>query len=164
MAIHIYTGNGKGKTTCATGLAARCAGYDNKVLFYQFLKCEPSGEQLALGKTIEFHCLKEKFGFVCNMSEAEKAEICKKTKELFEDACTKQCDMLVLDEILGAITCGFVSEQDVIDFLKKTKCEVVLTGRDASERLIEVADYVTEMKEIKHIFEKGVSARRGIEF
>ena len=164
MAIHIYTGNGKGKTTCAVGLAARCAGHGKKVCFYQFLKCEPSGECAALSELVEFHCVKEKFGFVINMTESQKKEVREKTRALFAEACNKKCDMLVLDEILGAISCEFITEQEVLEYVKNADCEVVLTGRDASDTLIEVADYVTEMKAVKHIYEKGVSARCGIEF
>ncbi len=164
MAIHIYTGDGKGKTTCAAGLAARCAGYGKKVLFYQFLKCEPSGECVTLAEAVEFHCVKEKFGFVCNMTDSEKEELKEKTRALFFAACDSECDMLVLDEILGAVACGFIEEQELLQFLKNAHCEVVLTGRDASEVLIEAADYVTEMQQVKHIYDRGISARRGIEF
>ena len=85
MAIHIYTGNGKGKTTCAVGLAARCAGHGKKVCFYQFLKCEPSGECAALSELVEFHCVKEKFGFVINMTESQKKEVREKTCEYIRE-------------------------------------------------------------------------------
>ena len=164
MAVHIYFGDGKGKTTAATGLAARCAGYGKSVAVYRFLKCDNSGECLALSEDIDFYCVDEHFGFVFDMSDGERNKIKSKTRMLFEKAKSEMRDLLVLDEILGAIEVGFVDEQEVLDFIGNADFEIVLTGRYASEKLICSADYVTEMKKIKHIYDKGIGARKGIEY
>lgn len=164
MAVHIYTGDGKGKTTCAAGLAARCAGRGKRVLFYQFLKGEPSGEVLALQDKIAFFRVAEPFGFVFEMTEAEKQDLRDKTYALWQNAVAQDCDMLVLDEIMAVLDLKWISVEAVLAFIKQTDAEIVLTGRNAPPELIEAADYVTEMREIKHIFEAGVSARCGIEY
>ena len=164
MAVHIYLGDGKGKTTASIGLAARCAGYGKDVAVYRFLKCENSGECLALSQKIDFYCVKENFGFVFNMSDEEREKIKAQTRSLFEKVKSEKRDLLVLDEILGAIEVGFIDEQEVLEFINNNDYEIVLTGRYASEKLICSADYVTEMKKIKHIYDKGVGAREGIEY
>lgn len=162
--VHVYTGDGKGKSTCAAGLAARCAGRGQKVAFFQFLKCEPSGECVSLADQISFYRLEEPFGFVFQMSDTEKETVKQNTRMLWDKACSMQCDMLVLDELFGAISVGFVLEEELLSFLDNTSAEVVITGRDAPLKVLEKADYVTEMKCIKHPYDKGVSARCGIEF
>ncbi len=164
MAIHVYTGDGKGKTTCAAGLAARCASGGKKVAFFRFLKCDTSGECESLKNCVDFYRIEGDFGFVFQMSDTEKQDLKLKTNELWQKAKETPCDMLVLDEILCAISVGFVAETDVLAFLRTARSEVVLTGRGASENIMDAADYVTEMRKIKHPFDKGESARAGIEF
>ena len=147
--IHIYCGDGKGKTTASVGLAVRCAGRGNKVVFAQFLK-------------------DGKFSF--RMTEAEKRETADALTRTF-DAATgfavrEHARLLVLDEVCAAISCGFLDEKTVVKFLetKPETLEVVLTGRGPSEALQAHADYITEMKMQRHPFEKGIAAREGIEF
>lgn len=164
MAVHIYFGDGKGKSTCAAGLAARFSGYGGKVVCYRFLKCDKSGEDFALCDKVQIKCIDEKFGFVFQMSECEKQNLKDKTQELWREAMSTDADLIVLDEILGALEVGFVCENELVEFIEKTKSEIVLTGRYASKELIQKADYVTEMKKIKHIYDSGVPARKGIEF
>lgn len=169
--IHIYYGDGKGKTTCATGLALRCAGGGGKVLFFQFLKDGSSGEIDALkavpGIEVMEGYKETKFSF--QMTELEK----KKTKEYYQSLWKKIVEkvykedyqLLVLDECLHAINLEYIDLGEVLDFLYKRPqgVEIVLTGRNPKEELIQVADYVTEMKKIKHPFDLGIGARRLIE-
>ena len=170
--IHIYCGENKGKTTASVGLSVRAAGAGKKVLFTQYLKRGDSAElkSLALIPGIKTMVCDKPYGFIWTMSEAEKAAARADFSGLFEEAAglakAEAYDLLVLDEILGAIACGMVPEEAVLDFLKNKpeNLEVVLTGRDPSDALIELADYVTEMKKIKHPFDQGVQARYGIEY
>lgn len=169
--IHIYTGEGKGKTTASLGLAVRCAGHGNKVLIVQFLKSRPTGElqSLALIPNIELMRGKETKKFTFQMNEEEKAQVLKEHLELFarvEEKCHKeQLDLLIFDEVLGAIKSGVMDEERLLDFLKHkpAELEVVLTGRNPSARLIDMADYVSEIVKRKHPFDKGIPARTGVE-
>lgn len=170
--IHIYCGDGKGKTTAAMGLAIRAAGRDKKVFITQFLKSGKSGELVSLEKlkeNIDFLLGKPVNKFVWNMKEAEKNEAklehTKRFKEIIEIINTKEYDILILDEIIATINNGFIELNDVIKFLKNKPqgLEVVMTGRDPKPELIELANYVTEMKCIKHPFEEGIPSRIGIE-
>lgn len=170
--IHIYFGDGKGKTTAAMGLCTRMAGCEKNVLISQFLKCGDSGEiqHLKSCEFVEVLVCDKKRGFFYTMSEKEKEETTKEIKDLFlkvtNKAVSGSINLLVLDEILDVINLGIISESDVISFLKTKpeNIEVVLTGRNPSEELLEVCDYVTEMKKIKHPFDKGLNARYGIEY
>lgn len=170
--IHIYCGENKGKTTASVGLSVRAAGAGKKVLFTQYLKRGDSAElkSLALIPGIKTMVCHKPYGFIWTMSAEEKAAARADFSGLFEEAAglaeAEAYDLLVLDEILGAIACEMVPEEAVLDFLKNKpeNLEVVLTGRDPSEALIELADYVTEMKKIKHPFDQGVQARYGIEY
>lgn len=170
--IHIYCGENKGKTTASVGLAVRAAGAGKKVLFTQYLKRGDSAElkSLALIPGIRTMVCDKPYGFIWTMDEEEKARARADFTGLFEEAAglaaAEDYDLLILDEILGAISCNMVPEEAVIRFLqtRPEKLEVVLTGRDPSEALIELADYVTEMKKIKHPYDQGVQARYGIEY
>ena len=166
--IHIYTGDGKGKTTAACGLALRAAGCGMNVLVVQFLKSGNSGEICAFEnfKNITVMLSKTK-GFLWEMTDAEKEETKAAHEKLFKTAIQKAADfdVVIFDEILGAISAGMIDETEVLDFLEiKPTSEIVLTGRGASEKLIELADYVSEIKCIKHPMDKGISARKGIEY
>ncbi|MGN0489011.1 MAG: cob(I)yrinic acid a,c-diamide adenosyltransferase [Ruminococcus sp.] len=170
--IHIYYGDGKGKTTAAIGLAVRAAGSRMKVLFVQFLKTEFSGERHTLSHTenisLTFCPLELKFTY--NMDQAEKAKAAVTFRKIFDDAVTKalteKYDMIVLDEIFSAIEADMISEGDAYEFIANApkNMEVVLTGHNPPKRILELADYITEMKKIRHPYDKGVQARFGIEF
>lgn len=167
--VHIYCGNGKGKTTCGMGLTIRAAGSGKKVLLHQFLKKNGSSERKIIDsiKNITvLPCLDiEKFTF--QMSEEELLDLKKKNDENLEKLIfmAKDYDMLVLDEIVYAIDKDLVSEDILLDFLanKPYGLEIVLSGRNPSERLQEKADYISEIVKRKHPFDQGISARKGIE-
>ena len=170
--IHIYCGDGKGKTTAAMGLAIRAAGREKKVFITQFLKSGKSGELVSLEKLKEYITFlpgRPVNKFVWNMNDEEKMEAKRehtaRFKEIIAIIKNEEYDLLILDEIIATINNGFIDLNEVIEFLKnKPKTlEVVMTGRDPREELIELANYVTEMKCIKHPFEEGVSSRVGIE-
>lgn len=168
--VHIYCGNGKGKTTAATGLAVRAAGFGKKVVFCQFFKNGSSCEIKSLEKLGDItilHC-KKSYGLFCNMDEREKESARKDYSELLEKAIleAENADLLVLDEAVSSCNHKIISEERILDFLSKKpkNLEVVLTGRNPSEKLLNAADYVTEMKKIKHPFDKSMPARKGIEF
>ena len=170
--IHIYCGDGKGKTTAAMGLGMRAAGRRKKVLLTQFLKSNKTGELNSIEKLSEFfHVVKgvPAKKFVWNMNEEEKLEVKKehtnRFREVTKKAIEEEYDLLILDEIIATINRDFVMLSEVIDFLKNkpTGLEVVMTGRNPKEELIELADYVSEIKAIKHPYNKGIKSRVGIE-
>ncbi len=173
--MQIYTGGGKGKTTAALGLAIRAAGRDNRVLFYQFLK-PPSlhlGERMAIEKldNIELGVLEHSWDMkksLCDeqtMSEMRQA-VGEAMKELTTAAAERKYDVMILDEIVYCYSKGLTELGDIKTLIESRDAhvEIVLTGRGADEALIELADLVTEMKAIKHYFEKGIKARKGIEY
>lgn len=170
--VHIYCGDGKGKTSAAVGLAVRAAGRGMKVLVVRFLKTENSGEVEVLRSIpgITVTPCDRTFGFVFRMTEEQKQEAALYYQSRFEAAVTEavqgQYDLLILDEILASCNYGMVQEQSVVEFLKNRPLglEVVLTGRDPSEHLLELADYVSEICMRKHPYQKGIPARKGIEF
>jgi len=174
--VQIYTGDGKGKTTAAFGLAIRAAGQGNKVLIYQFLK-PPSldiGERLALqGGAMKIRV--ESLDLPWDMSESleneasfaqTRAAIKIVLERIAEMGKKKLYDLLILDEIIFCFSKGLAAMEDIKNIIDKKDetVEIVLTGRGASKELIVLADLVTEMKKIKHPFDKGIKARRGIEF
>ena len=168
--IHIYCGNGKGKTTAATGLAVRAAGFGKKVVFCQFFKNGSSCEIKSLEKIENIkllHC-KISYGLFSQMNEKEKESAKKDYTELLEKAfiLANEADVLVLDEAISTCNHEIISEERLCKFLlnKPEGIEVVLTGRNPSEKLLSIADYVTEMKKIKHPYDNGINARKGIEF
>ncbi len=170
--IHIYTGDGKGKTSAAVGLAVRYAGQGGKVLFAQFLKDGSSGEIEALRKIpgiTVFPCTK-KFGFSFLMSEEEKREAiaCYTAylQEILGKAVFEGYGLLILDEAIAAYNLQFFHTQSLLDFLESRPeaLEVVLTGRNPADELVELADYVSEIQKVKHPFDAGLPARKGIEW
>ena len=174
--VHVYTGDGKGKTTAAFGLALRAAGQGHKVLIYQFLK-PPSldiGERFAL-RLGAVRLRVEALDIPWDMSQASKeqqavdamrAGIREALDMLAQTAEKRFYDVLILDEIVYCLSTGLARWQDVKNIIDKRDpaVEIVLTGRGATDELIAMADLVTEMKNIKHPFDKGVPARAGIEF
>ena len=174
--VQIYTGDGKGKTTAAFGLALRAAGQGNKVLIYQFLK-PPSldiGERFALqlgAVRIRLESLDVEWDIAKSFEDPKqvaeaKAAISQALERIAETGEKRFYDVLILDEIVFCLSKGLVKLEDIKNIIDKRDpaVEVVLTGRGATKELIELADLVTEMKNIKHPFDKGLPARRGIEF
>lgn len=168
--IQIYTGNGKGKTTAALGQAVRAAGAGFKSYILQFMKEFPYSELESLKNlsqwiTIEQIC---KDDFVYRRENPPAEEIAK-AKLALEKAKEKmhsgEYDIIILDEVCVAVYFGLLSINDVLPFLKEKpeNLELILTGRYCPEKLINQADLVTEMKEIKHYYQKGILARKGIE-
>lgn len=170
--LHIYCGNGKGKTTAATGLAVRAAGSGMQVLFARFLKNEESAELRILRQipNIEVLSAAENFGFYRFQNEAVKARMQivygNLWKELVEKARSGRYQMLVIDEFMAADRYGVFPHEDALSFLKERpkELEVILTGRDPAAELMELADYVSEIQKRRHPFDRGVAAREGIEF
>lgn len=171
--VHIYTGDGKGKTTSAIGLGIRACGNNMKVLLVQFLKSSDTSELHSLKRlepnftvTRGFSCKK----FVWNMSPTEVQQAKDEAGDIFENirqiVAEGKYDLIILDEILGVLKYEFISENDVVELIKDKPqgLELVLTGRNASERLIQAADYVSEIMAVKHPYERGIPARKGIEF
>lgn len=170
--IHIYCGDGKGKTTAAMGLGMRACGNDFKVLLTQFLKSNKTGELKSIEKLKDkFHFFEgvpvNKFSWNMNEEEKLKAKIehTERFKEVTKKAVDENYDLLILDELIATINLEFIELEEVIAFLKNKpkNLEVVMTGRDPKKELIEIADYVSEIKAIKHPFEKGIPSRKGIE-
>jgi len=170
--VQAYTGEGKGKTTAALGLTFRAAGRGKKVLFVQFLKGIKTGEQISMGENenIEHIKMAETVRFFNTLSDEEKAELKWRTqgewKDLRKRIAEDFMDVLVLDEIMAAMHHGLLEEDDVIEFIKNRplQLEVILTGRFASKKILDVSDLVTEMKNIKHYYNQGVVSRIGIEY
>lgn len=169
--IHIYCGDGKGKTTAAMGLAVRAAGNGQRVVLTQFLKDGSSSELnilRELPKIQVISCMKH-FGFFWNMTEEQKEEARKAYADLFEEAVRKAVEshafLLVMDEFIAAFNHGMIDRERALQFLreKPEDLEVVLTGRDPSPELVELADYVSEIQKRKHPFDQGIPARKGIE-
>ena len=170
--IHIYYGNGKGKTTCAMGLAVRAAGCGKKVLIIQFMKTGRSSEIAMLESLpgIEIMDAPRMTKFSFKMTDEERQEMLAADNAVLAEIESKVSvggyDLLVMDECLGSCHKGFLDEQLLIDFLrnKPEHLEVVMTGRHPDDTLIELADYVTEMHKVKHPYDNGIRARKGIEF
>ena len=165
----IYTGNGKGKTTAALGLLTRAVGHNFKIFLCQFLKGRDYGELHTLQKfeTVTY----ERYGrgvFIKNkefVTDKDK-KLMREGYESLKNALLRgKYDIVIADEILGTLRYDLISV-DEIKFLIKNKpetTELILTGRNAPDELIEMADLVTEMREVKHYFQKGIMSRKGIE-
>lgn len=171
--IQIYTGNGKGKTTAAVGLATRAAGNEFKVTMVQFLKSGSTGELESAKKLSPYfniYRFEKPRGFFWTLNDGQKAELKEEIQEAYRFCLKvmedKQCDILIMDEIMGALSNGLVSEEQLLELMdKKPKdIELIMTGRNVPERIMEKANLVTEMKDIKHYFNEGVPARKGVEF
>ena len=165
--IHVYTGNGKGKTTAAIGLAVRCAGYGYPVYIAQFLKRRITGECRAL-KKFKNVTLRQ-FGrgcFVGKRPSASDRAAARRGYARTEAAIAgKKHRLVILDEINVAVSMGLISQKELFTLIEAAgpECDLVLTGRGASPALVRRADLVTEMKERRHYHKRGVAARKGIE-
>ena len=168
--VQIYCGAGKGKTTAAVGLTVRAAGRGLRVVFVQFLKSGDSGERAVLGQlpTVTLVEVPQTMKFTFAMDNAERAAAAVRQTALLHRGLelAGQADVLVLDELCAALTSGMVSVDEVTAFLdsRPADLEVVITGRDPAPALLERADYITEMKKIRHPFDQGIRARQGIEW
>jgi cob(I)alamin adenosyltransferase len=170
--VQIYTGNGKGKTTAALGLALRAAGRGLRVRLVQFMKGRETGElrSLALLPSVTVYRVCESSKFFDNMDKAERRALRAACRAMMERIAgwlaEGKTDVLILDEVLGALKCGAVTLEEILSLLMKRPggMEIVLTGRAAPQELVDRADLVTEMVPVKHYFDRGVPAREGIEY
>jgi ATP:corrinoid adenosyltransferase len=169
--IHLYYGDGKGKTTAAFGLALRALGSGFRVAVVQFLKNHETGELAALEKMPNLTVLRGKggTGFSFSMTEEEKEA----TRRLHSEnlkaaialAASGNCDMLILDEAVGAYARGLIDRTLLEEFVrgKPEHLELVMTGRNPAPWMLECADYASEIRKIKHPYDRGIPARKGIE-
>ena len=171
--ILVYTGDGKGKTTAALGTVLRALGYDWKVLIIQFIKGSWTyGEMKGLKRLepdVELKILGQGFvGIVDDKKPIEEHIAAAKgaLKTAFEDVQSDKYDLIILDEINVALNLGLIELAEVKRLLstKPKRLHLILTGRNAHPEIIEMADLVTEMKEIKHPYQKGTLAQKGIDF
>ncbi len=168
--IHIYTGNGKGKTTAVIGQAVRAAGYGLKSYIAQFMKEFPYNEQASLKILSEWITVEQFCGddFVYKKQPPGKGEIDKAHRGLASAKAkmlSKKYDLIILDEVCVSIYFGLFSDEEILTFMKQKpeNVELILTGRYCPDNLMNKADLVTEMKEIKHYYQEGITARKGIE-
>jgi cob(I)alamin adenosyltransferase len=167
--VILYTGDGKGKTTAALGMLWRAWGRDLKVCMLSFIKTETSnyGEERAARKLgVELIPLGGGFTWLSKDLEQDKALAQKCWRLCQEKIASNQYDIVVLDEITYPITYGWLDVEEVVQVIESrpANLHVVLTGRDAHERLVELADLVTEMREVKHPFNAGIKAQPGVDF
>lgn len=171
--IHVYTGEGKGKSTAAFGLVVRALGHKKRVAIFSFLKDSKTryGEMEAFARLfpeliyIRFENASPLFNKSVTLEDLKRSvnESFDKALEIIKE---KQIELAVFDELNICMRYGYIDTKKVLDFLKNKpdNLEIVITGRDAVDELIEIADYVTEMKMIKHPYNRGIKARKGIEF
>jgi cob(I)alamin adenosyltransferase len=166
--IHVITGDGKGKTTAALGIGMRAAGRGLKVCMVQFMKGYEYGE-LAAAKELEgFDIVQFGRAEFVNKEDPEQVDIQEAVKALErakEAVNSEKYDIVILDEVNVALDYRLIALEDVLGLVrgKPKNMELVLTGRKANPELVELADYVSEVKEIKHPYRKGIGARKGIE-
>lgn len=167
--VMVYTGNGKGKTTAAIGLAVRAIGHGLKVFMVQFMKGRDYGEYRAAKNLPGFEIVKSGRDKFVNPSNPEPVdiELAKKGFELAKEAVEgNQYDLVILDEINVAVKFNLIALEEVLHLLenKPEGMSLVLTGRYAAPDIVEKADMVSEVKEIKHHYVKGIAAQKGVEF
>lgn len=167
--VHVYTGDAKGKTTAALGLALRAVGRGLKIYIGQFMKKRHCGEHEAIEKYLADHVKVEQFGtgiFAFGEPRQEDYDVARDGFEKTRFALhSGKYNMVIMDEINVAVSAGVVNVEDVLQLVneKPKNVELVLTGRSGHPKIIEAADLVTEMKIIKHYYDSGVSSRKGIE-
>jgi cob(I)alamin adenosyltransferase len=171
--VQIYTGNGKGKTTAAVGLAVRAAGNGYNVFMVQFLKGGKTGELESAKKMAPFFSIfsfEKKRGFFWTLNDEEKIQVKAEVEQGYEfckEALKEEkCDILIMDEVMGALSNGLISEEQILELIenKPVNIELILTGRNVPEAILNKANLVTEMKDVKHYYNEGVPSREGIEF
>ena len=171
--LQVYTGDGKGKTTAAVGQAVRAAGRGQRVIIIQFLKENliGTGEDKGLGRAM-LPIIVKKYGedLLGKASEARKRKAAKRASEGLAYAKfqmeKEKADMIVLDEVSHLMNLGLVNKSEIVDFMnnRPTSVELILTGRDMPEEIMNRADLITEMGNVKHPYDKGTAARAGIEY
>ena len=170
--IHIYCGDGKGKTTASVGLAVRAAGREKRVFISRFLKTEDSGEVAVLRAITGITVLpcERTFGFTFQMTPEQKREAAEyynnQLEQTWQLVVSGRYDILILDEIMAVCSTGLVDETRLLSLLdhKPEHLEVIMTGRNPSEECKARADYISEVKKEKHPFDLGVPASEGIEY
>ena len=168
--LHIYCGNGKGKTTAALGLALRASGNNMKVHIVQLLKGSETSELSALKNLngVTVRRLERDFGFTFCMTDDEKKEVTRLHNELLLEAkrLSNEVDLLIIDEFNGAYECNLLDRElaDSLILERPENLEMVITGYNPDEKFLKVADYISEIKCVKHPYEKGINARKGIEY
>jgi cob(I)alamin adenosyltransferase len=166
--LQVYTGDGKGKTTAAIGLAIRAAGAGLTVLFAQFAKRQKYSEIAALERFADRITIRQygREGFIVREAEPADREAAKKgLREVGDEMAGDTFDVVILDEAAIAVHFSLFTVAELLDAIKRRRpsCEVIVTGRNAPQELVDAADLVTEMREVKHYFAHGVAARTGIE-
>jgi len=170
--VQVYTGDGKGKTTAALGQAFRSIGRGLKVCMIQFLKGSSTGELNSVKKVepdFQIFRFEKNRGFFWTLPDEEKREVKQEVETGFDFArkllAEEKCDILILDEIMAVLHNKLLAVEKVCDLIrnKPEHVELILTGRNAPPEIMELADLVTEMREIKHYYDKGIPARKGIE-
>lgn len=171
--IHIYCGDGKGKTTAAIGLSVRSCGRGWSVVLSQFLKGSTSGELNVLRNLPNYHYVEAPTTtckFVFQMDDQEKMEYGQQVRQHFADTVEAvkkyHAKLLVMDEVLDAVAMGMLSDETLAEFLRNRPedLEVVMTGRAPTPCTDPLADYITRMQKVRHPFDKGLNARLGVEF
>lgn len=166
--IQVYTGNGKGKTTAAFGLALRAVGAGKKVFFAQFVKGKEYSEILAVKKFLPQITVKQ-FGLGCFIIDKPTQNDIDAARTGLEEVSgiiqSGEYDIVVLDEVNIALYYNLFPVNEILEILRKkpNETEIIITGRYAPAEILEIADLVTEMQEVKHYYKKGVKARKGIE-
>ncbi len=165
--IQLYTGEGKGKTTAAVGLTIRAIGHGKRVYFAQFMKAWPTGELeilqrldgVVIDRSWDGHFVKDE------PTPLQKRLVKEQYRRIFAAFC-KPFDLIVCDEIIVTHLFGLLEERDIVELMEALPRdkELVLTGRGATEAMIQKADLVSHIQKVKHYFDKGVQAREGIEF
>ncbi len=165
--LHIYCGDGKGKTTASVGLAVRAAGSGMNVCFAQFLKGVYTSElnALALIPNITVMRCGKDYGFVKDMSSEDRSSITECHNSLLKNAFSGEYDMIILDEFNPAYFYGLLDKTCAGQFIFNglSRAEIILTGRNPDDIFINAADYVSEIKCVKHPYKNGITARKGIE-
>lgn len=169
--VQVYTGNGKGKTTAALGLGFRAVGREFNVLLVQFLKSMDTGELRSIKKFPNFTVtrLGETNKFSWTLTTEEKDQLIKNTQrewfEFIEGLQVSPVDVLILDEVMGALKVGLITIEQLAEFIdsKPEGMELILTGRDVPQEIEDRADLITEMRKIRHYYDQGVVSRDGIE-
>ena len=166
--VQVYTGNGKGKTTAALGLAVRALGAGKKVFIGQFVKSKHYSELETIDKLLKEITIRQ-YGMGCFIFDKPKEEDIQAAqnglKEIIEIIKSDEYDMIILDEANIAVYYNLITADELIAAINKrnNQTEIIITGRYATQEIMDFADLVTEMKEIKHYYQQGVQARVGIE-
>ena len=167
--MHVYTGNGKGKTTAALGLALRASGAGLKVFIGQFIKGQAYNELEVIARDLKNISVKQ-YGLGCFIVDTPTIEDREAARKGFDEIQliikNGKHDLVILDEVNIALYYKLIEVDELIVLIKEKPhhVELVITGRYAPEEIIEAADLVTEMKEVKHYYQKGIEARKGIEY